>query len=55
MPPRLQNSSCRRPSRSISRIDTIVMITLTAPTPAVARIEVAADDRPADWNIVGAK
>ena len=33
----------------------MVMMTLTAPTPAVARMEVAAEDRPADWKIVGAK
>jgi hypothetical protein len=55
IPPRLHSSSCRRPIRSISRIDTMVMITLTAPTLAVARMEVAADERPAVWKISGAK
>jgi len=47
MPPRLQNSSARRPRPSISRIDTSVIMTLTAPTPAVARTAVAAEERPA--------
>ncbi len=55
MPASPTSSSTRRPTRSISRIATSVIATLTAPTPAVARMEAEAEDSPAAWKIVGAK
>jgi hypothetical protein len=44
----------RRPARSMSHIETTVMMTFTRPIPAVARMAPAADEIPADWMMVGA-
>ena len=53
MPASPVSSKARRPARSMSRIATTVSRTFTTPTPVVANIAAEAEERPADWKMVG--